>query len=110
MFVSYGSAAEAVSENALRNAFDLLQTVPPLFEGSKGEPLSSWCGRSLDAGAQTRKAREHGAGIPRWADPVSRRKAFSEAWLALLRIKLPPDIYKARAPCLSCAMRCLTLS
>ena len=87
-----------MSEDALRNAFDLLLAVPPVFEGTDEAPLEAWCGAQLDAAAPKRKAGEQGGARrgARWADAVGRRRAFSEAWLALLRIQLPLDLYKAR--------------
>ena len=40
----------------------------------------------------------------RWVTPHFQRKAFSDAWLALLRLHLPDDLYKkvAQPLCLEC--------
>ncbi len=91
------------SADVTRNAFDVLCSVPARFEAVDGTELSSaWCGwaPSADGSGKAHKRRPgkaaSGAGTPRWADAASQRRAFSEAWLAFLRVELPMDIYKAR--------------
>ena len=96
-----GSAA-ARQEDVVRNMFDVLCSAPAVFALDEHSP--SWCQweaeaarigrkRSASAAAGTQPA----SGTPRWADPASQRRAFSEAWLSFLRLELPLDIYKARS-------------
>jgi U3 small nucleolar RNA-associated protein 19 len=88
----------------LRNAFDVLCCVPPHFESIEegGGDDQVWCSWRPGEGKETKRKRgkDKTSGSPRWADPLSRRKAFSDCWLAFLRIELPLDLYKARGwPC-----------
>ena len=106
-----------------RNMFDLLIQTPPSLEGWEGGEegdgstgcLSSWSGAAEaglvgpanDAeGVRQRKRRRlqqqqqapaaAGAAAQRakWASAKHQRRAYSEAWLAFLRLDLPDDIYR----------------
>ena len=94
LFVSLASPADDDSGDSLRNAFDVLCSTPPQF--GDDEALTAWCSWQPGLGEGKRARGADTAGVPRWADPTRRRKAFSEAWLALLRVELPLDLYKVR--------------
>jgi hypothetical protein len=98
------AAGGASAQDVTRNAFDVLRNTPALFAAVDSEN-ASWCGWEQAAAAADTASRKRAkagsamlaAGTPRWADAVSQRRAFSDAWLSLLRLELPLDVYKARA-------------
>lgn len=79
-------------DEVVRRCYALLAATPP--PGRPGDaPRPSWCGWAppdSDPGPVP--------GSPRWAEAGAQRRAFSAAWLALLRLPLPLDVYKAALP------------
>jgi U3 small nucleolar RNA-associated protein 19 len=119
-------SGEVSAHDLARNVYDALTHLSPQpSAGGEGEEaLSSWCGAAevglvgaaADGaeGARQRKKRklaaasaDAAAAAPapplhaKWASPKLARRAYSDAWLALLRLPLPDDIYRkvlARLP------------
>ena len=96
--MSDAGAVSARKDDVVRNAFDVMCAAPAVF--ALDAQSSSWC-QWESGGARVGRKRAAdavapAAGTPRWADAASQRRAFSEAWLSLLRLELPLDIYKAR--------------
>ena len=85
-------SATPANEDALRNAFEVLCSVPAVFDMGDGE-AQPWCER-LPEGKGGQASEEQKSSTPRWLDPAQRRRAFSDAWLAFLRLQLPADLYK----------------
>eukprot|EP00850_Spirogloea_muscicola_P011130 SM000068S20562 [mRNA] locus=s68:158858:163752:- [translate_table: standard] len=95
-----------------RNMHEVLSRLPPPEEGGGGgSPVLVWAApaaaaeqQALLADRRRKRARltssvdEDGkpgaAPQPKWAGSKSQRKAFNDAWLAFLRLPLPPDTYK----------------
>ena len=98
IFESQLSGGAQASEDVLRNAFDVLCCVPPHFESIEegGGDDQVWCSWRPGEGREAKRKRGKDSGTPRWADPLLRRKTFSDCWLAFLRLELPLDLYKAR--------------
>ena len=57
-----------------------------------------WCedaeGSVIDLEAAKKKRKTSGGGKPKWTEGARHRRAFSDAWLALLRADFPEDIYR----------------
>lgn len=89
----------------MRNAFDVLRSVPPEFtcvDGSDADASwSQWHQRAAPGPSRKRAAGMDAAAVPavttpRWADAAAQRRKFSDAWLSFLRLQLPVDVYKVR--------------
>lgn len=93
-----------------RNTYDVLCSVPPDFrdwtaDGSNAEgdvewdPVEAWCredGVTPPAKKKRKKVGADGKEVqPRWASGSKHRKAFSDAWIAVLRMPFPEDILKS---------------
>lgn len=94
-----------------RNVFDLISRLPPP-SNDPSEPLLSWCGAAeegviapaTDASGprqrkkQRREQQEGGRNgavlTAKWASAKHRRRAYSDAWMAFLRLDLPDDVYR----------------
>ena len=57
-----------------------------------------WCedaeGSAIDLEAAKKKRKTSDGGKPKWTEGARHRRAFSDAWLALLRADFPEDIYR----------------
>ena len=62
------------------------------------EKRGPWCEDAADAAvdlqAAKKKRKVSGDGAPKWTQGARHRRAFSDAWLALLRAEFPEDIYR----------------
>ena len=86
-----------------RGMYDILAHIPGAWcSGESAEAMQPWCG-GPDIGVPPRGAarkRRRGAtagaaGVAaKWASSVLQRRAWSNTWLALLRMSLPADIMK----------------
>jgi U3 small nucleolar RNA-associated protein 19 len=112
-----GAGGGASVEDVTRNVFDVLRSTPPHFAAVDGaDEAGTWCGweqhaadaAAAAAAASRKRARAAAAppaaalSTPRWADAASQRRAFSDAWLSLLRMELPLDVYKVRLAVRAC--------
>lgn len=106
-----GIEGNTPADNVTRNLYDILNHVSPQFDP---EDVTSWCGAAevgavkaaTDKGESARarrkrqaeeqqagKAAVKTAGVA-WANAKNQRRAFSDAWLALLNREMPADLYK----------------
>lgn len=91
-----------------RNVYDVMVRLP--IVNKDAAELTSWCGIA-EVGAvipakdgsgprQRRKQRQEkdptapGQLAAKWASPKLQRRAYSDAWIALMRMDLPDDIYR----------------
>lgn len=115
------AAAPRTPAGAVRTLFDVLAHAAPIRPGDDLSQFASWCG-AAEAGlvaaaadaAESAKARRKrkaaqlaaangnsggaaAAAAPTtaaWANAKAQQRAYGDAWLALLRLDLPGDIYK----------------
>ncbi|ABP00017.1 predicted protein, partial [Ostreococcus lucimarinus CCE9901] len=70
---------EAAAVDVARNVYDVLNATPRAV---------------IDLEAAKKKRKTSGGGKPKWTEGARHRRAFSDAWLALLRADFPEDIYR----------------
>lgn len=105
-----GSGDVSIADFA-RNVFDLISRLPPPSH-DPAELLLSWCGAAeegvvapaTDASGprqrkKQRKEQQEGGHsgqmlTAKWASAKHRQRAYSDAWMAFLRLDLPDDIYR----------------
>mmetsp|Transcript_16956 Transcript_16956/g.32481 ORF Transcript_16956/g.32481 Transcript_16956/m.32481 type:complete len:595 (+) Transcript_16956:111-1895(+) len=102
-----GREDQAPAEDVVRNLYDVMANTPLVFETvdlttcadhDKESGTASWAlqGATPDASG-VKRVRVAGRGEdvkPKWSDEKQQKQMFSKAWLALLQLELPEDIYK----------------
>mmetsp|Transcript_34482 Transcript_34482/g.75407 ORF Transcript_34482/g.75407 Transcript_34482/m.75407 type:complete len:593 (-) Transcript_34482:440-2218(-) len=109
------AAMEASAEDVVRNLYDIMANTPLKFadievdkciDAAESSGESAWCMPIAEEASEapadkdkSKRKREalggRGAGSrPRWSEQKHQKANFSKAWLTLLQLPLPEDVYK----------------